>query len=516
MLAPTVIPVAASARQTGPISAVAVDGPVTVRPVGESTLLWNGRTYGGPFEIKAFDDGVALIEHLPLDRYLFGIQEVPFSWDEQALRAQAVAARTYLARTISNGRSGAAGTYGFDICATDQCQVYRGLDRVLGADGVRWRAAVNDTATEILLYDGKPALTMYSSTSGYRTRNIEDIFGSSATPYLVGVPSLGENSPYVEWTITLSGPSMEAILTDAELASGALESVVVRTTEDGQGSWTVTIRSTDASETIDSWAFRRAMNASGPRIRPDQLPAERPDGKNFPQTVLSPTFLVEHEWSVGSDFAAGYVTSNITYEINGNGWGHQVGMSQFGAQAMALAGSSYSEILSHYYTGLSPELAQNHLPEEVAVGLEWGQEAFEIEANGSLDIVADGETIADGVSGAWTFASVGSTIEIIPPGGFGLPPVLSGIPAVSRHGTGFVVQLIGELSKPGETRFVVFTGPALVYVGEWKGRSEGTVSFVWDAVIGDTPARSGPYRFILYTRDDSGTTAQSATVWIDP
>ena len=463
---------------------------------------------------RSAEDGLVLVEHLPLDRYLLGIQEVPFSWHEEALRAQAVAARTFLARTISNGRTGAAGRYGFDICATDQCQVYRGLDRVLGEGGDRWVAAVVDTSREILLYDGRPALAMYSSTAGYRTRSIEDVFGTSPTPYLVAVPSPGEASPFVDWSFDLSASSLEAILIDAELATGQLQSVAVIKTEDGTGSWTVVIESQGGTETLDTWQFRRSLNSSGPRVRPDELPAVGSNGRTYPQTVMSPTFTVERSWRVGSDFSSGYVSSDATYEINGNGWGHQIGMSQYGAQAMAKTGSSYSEILNHYYTGLTPQPAAEHLPEEVAVGLAWGESEFEISAGGTFDILVGGDVLVGEADGAWVFSDVGSDIEIIPPGGFGLPPVLSNIPPASTHQPGFVVQVLGDLSKDGQTRFVVFRGPVLVFSGEWKDRTAGSVSFIWDAFYDDEPAPIGTYRFVYYTRDENGSTVQTSTVRI--
>lgn len=505
---------AAAAAQSESITTTSVSGSVLIQPTEGSSLTWNGRTYSGPFEIKAADDGLVLVEHLPLDRYLLGIQEVPFSWDEDTLRAQAVAARTFLARTISNGRNGAAATYGFDICATDQCQVYRGLDKVLGENGDRWAAAVEATSNEILLYDGRPALTMYSSTAGYRTRSIEDVFGSNPTPYLTAVESPGENSPYVDWTVAIPGPWMEAILIDAELATGALGSLEVLTTDDGDGEWTVAIDAVGADDRVTTWQFRRALNSSGPDIIPDLLPAFRSEDRRYPQTIMSPTFTVDRTWVVATDFAAGYVPALATYEINGNGWGHQVGMSQYGAQAMAEGGSSYQDILAHYYAGLVPEPADQHLPEEVAVGLVWGEPELEISTGGSFDIVAGDETIAAAVDGTWTFASVGTTIEVIPPGGFGLPPILSDIPASSTHEPGFVVQVLGELSKPGETRFVVFRGPEVIHEDAWRSRDAGPVSFVWDAFVDGEPAPLGPYRFVFYTRDDNGQTVQVAIVWI--
>jgi len=266
----------------------------------------------------------------------------------------------------------------------------------------------------------------------------------------------------------------------------------------------VTIDASGSDETPTSWQFRRALNASGPRILPDDLPALRTGDRRYPQTILSPTFTVDRMWDVGDDFSTGYVTSDATYEINGNGWGHQVGMSQYGAQAMASGGASYRDILSHYYAGLLPERANDHLPSEVAVGLDWGQET----------IVANGDVIVSAVDGVWTFGHAGATIEVIPPGGFGLPPVLEGVPPVSNHAPGYVVQILAELSKAGEKRFVVFRGPRLVFSGEWKSRDSGPVSFVWDAFVDGTAAPVGSYRFLYYTRDENGTNVATSTVWI--
>ena len=92
--------------------------------------------------------------------------------------------------------------------------------------------------------------------------------------------------------------------------------------------------------------------------------------------------------------------------------------------------------------------------------------------------------------------------------------MLSEIPPVSDHAAGFVVQIVGELSKPGETRFVVFRGPIVVHESDWRSQDAGAVSFVWDAFVDGEPAPPGPYRMLFYTRDDNGSTAQTAVAWI--
>jgi stage II sporulation protein D len=142
-------------------------------------------------------DGVTAIEALPPEEYLLGIREVPFAWPDEALKTQAVAARTYLAFTLAGGRTATGREHGYDICATTACQVYAGVAGLSSADGVRWRQAVAATASEILLYEGRPVQALYSSTAGDRTRESEDIFPGLDVPYLAAVDSPGEDSPFV-------------------------------------------------------------------------------------------------------------------------------------------------------------------------------------------------------------------------------------------------------------------------------------------------------------------------------
>ncbi|NNC75775.1 MAG: SpoIID/LytB domain-containing protein, partial [Acidimicrobiia bacterium] len=149
---------------------------VEIIPADGERVVFNGRTYGGALTIDAEAGGLVVTEVVGLDGYLAGIREVPFSWPEEALEAQAVAARTYLAWTLNRGRAGNGARYGFDICATTACQVYAGTGLVDKLSGEPWLDAVAATAGAILVFDGSPAQTLYSSSSGPRTRSVEDIW----------------------------------------------------------------------------------------------------------------------------------------------------------------------------------------------------------------------------------------------------------------------------------------------------------------------------------------------------
>jgi hypothetical protein len=86
----------------------------------------------------------------------------------------------------------------------------------------------------------------------------------------------------------------------------------------------------------------------------------------------------------------------------GEGWGHNLGMSQYGALAMAQDGADYREILAHYYGGLTPEDAGSHLPDRVVVGLGWELNSVTVSASGRFELVADGLPVGPIAGGTWS------------------------------------------------------------------------------------------------------------------
>src|SRR5687768_6229493 len=116
--------------------------------------------------VRGGSGGLAFVNELAPEDYLRGIAEVPASWPLEAQKAQVVAARSYMLGEIA---AGGFQQYGADICATDACQVYQGADRE--ANTPLWLQAVRETAGQVLVYDGAPALARFHSTSGGRTRS---------------------------------------------------------------------------------------------------------------------------------------------------------------------------------------------------------------------------------------------------------------------------------------------------------------------------------------------------------
>lgn len=289
--------------------------------------------YPGVIAVSRADDGrLSLTVTLPFEAYLRGIAEVPPTWPTAALEAQAVAARSYaLATTGWSGQQGA--TLDTPICATTSCQVYRGIP-VEPTPGIgRWYAAVASTAGQVLLYQGRPADTVYFSTSNGQTYGNDVVFGSAPLPYLRPVAERDDGaSPTSHWQVRIGFRDLATFLHRAGLwpatariaaVSGDGESVTVT---DGAG----------AAHPIDGSDFRDAVNTWAPCLRPGVYPPSP-----LPITIPS-------RWMDAT-------SSNGVAVVTGRGWGHGVGMVQWGAYGKAVNGWSASRILGYYYGGLTPE-----------------------------------------------------------------------------------------------------------------------------------------------------------------
>jgi stage II sporulation protein D len=164
-------------------------GPLTFSSAGAP--LEFKRPYRGSFVLSTDGKKVTVVNVVGLDQYLYGVvpSEMPFTWHPEALKAQAVAARSYALAVRKTG-----GT--FDLYSDTRSQVYRGL---IG-EQLSSNAAVDATAGQVLLYEGKTAITYFYSTSGGRTAAIADVWKSDPVPYLVSVSDPYDAiSPYHNW-----------------------------------------------------------------------------------------------------------------------------------------------------------------------------------------------------------------------------------------------------------------------------------------------------------------------------
>ena len=250
------------------------------------------------------EDGTVIT--MDLEEYLVGVVagEMPSDFHPEALKAQAVVARTYTLRM----REGSSKHPDADICTHSECcQSYR------AGESAAIRLAVESTAGQVLTYDGKLIEATYFSSSGGRTEAALAVWGSDI-PYLQSV-----NSPETDY--------MEAFLETVTISDDEFRDALGIQPEGPCGGWFGEVAYTDGGgvETIEI------------------------AGRVFKGTELRKLLGLRSTAMVISA-----VGDHII--ITTQGYGHRVGMSQYGAESMAVAGATYDEILSYYYQGTTLEL----------------------------------------------------------------------------------------------------------------------------------------------------------------
>ncbi len=274
---------------------------------------------GRQFVLRVDADGA--VREMALDDYLFGVvaAEMPAAYEEEALKAQAVAARTYTLYRMEHG--GCART-GADVC-TDSgcCQSYADADelrRRWGENGALYedklKSAIRATEGEVLLYGGELPETLYHAASGGVTEDSENVF-AAARGYLRSVESANESgSAHLTDTFSFTREEFAAALNrafpGAKLTAAALEK-------------DVEVLSRFTSGRVDAVRLGR-VRATGRQVR----------------AALG----LSSAW-----FTLEFRKNGV--KVSTRGYGHGVGLSQAGANGMAQAGASYAEILAHYYTG---------------------------------------------------------------------------------------------------------------------------------------------------------------------
>ncbi len=168
----------------------ALSGPLTIR--AGTSLGFAGRTYRGTFRVSVVDGKLRLVNLVGLERYLYGVvpSESPHDWPAEALKAQAVVARSYALASLKPGSD-------FDVYSDVRSQVYYGISHEFPES----TQAVKDTNGEVVLYKGEVARTFFFSTSGGRTSSITDAWPKAKPePYLISVDDpYDDTSPYHNW-----------------------------------------------------------------------------------------------------------------------------------------------------------------------------------------------------------------------------------------------------------------------------------------------------------------------------
>jgi SpoIID/LytB domain protein len=392
---------------TDPVDLGVVDAPLRFGAgEGRALELADGRRYLDTLELRSPGDGQVLINDLTLDDYVAGVAEMPGRWHLEALKAQAVAARTYAWHSVELGTFAGRG---YDICDTVDCQAFAGATQQEGDQGDRWRQAVDETAGQVLLDgDGAPILARYFSTSGGRTLPNEEVFPRSGPrPYLVGTDDpYDEVSPYHRWEVTFTREEFDAILARGEsLAAATPVATIERLGDVDERGADLRVTGEDGTEVVvESVDLRTFVSSVAPELYPDRFPTVRSDGlRSLPSTLPSSRFTVE----VGDDEVV----------VSGRGWGHGVGMGQYGARGRAEDGADHVAILAAYYDGLEPTTSEA-TPERIRVGLS-RPSVGSVTPDAPMTITAGGETVAEGAAGTWEVAGEGAGVRLTAPPGWG-------------------------------------------------------------------------------------------------
>lgn len=404
----------ASAARKGKAKPTSAVAPVRLVAHGNNRISVSGlHSFLDTIELKSAGNGLVVVNRLPLERYVLGLNEVPPEWPPHALRAQAVAARTYALNTLLQPPSGDAATYGFDICATIQCQVFSGADVIDLSNGFRWVQAVRDTAGEVIMYRGQPILARYHSTSGGRTFDNEDVFYDEGSyPYLQGVRSpWEEEAPLWRWEVTFSRADLQALLTRAGWWGKGKGKLISARTLPGPSSKgfpypDIMFKGNKGSLVRFGDDFRTIVRELAPGMFPGRYPSAGPTSSGIlPETLPSERFRT--------------VTRGNTVHFYGRGWGHGTGMSQWGAHGLAQLGATYLDILNHYYKNTVVRSFQYGGP--IDVGVSWAQSS--VSATGSFSLVdGQGKVLVENAIGTWGFQYTGGNTIAITPGQVGPPP----------------------------------------------------------------------------------------------
>ena len=279
--------------------------------------IWiNSKRYSGQINIVFRNNKILVINILGIEKYLNSVvgSEMPHKWHIEALKAQAIASRTYALKKTNNGL--------YDIDSTQTNQVYNGLE----SSTYKTRRAVRETRSLVITYKNKLINALFHSSSGGMTENSEAVW-SDPYPYLVTVKDFDQKNPKIRWNKEVSKSELKEIF---PIIGGIQQIEVLNITETGRIK-NLKITGTFGDKVITGKEFRSKLGLKSTLFRP----------------TISEDFYDKKDLNN---------QSNIQFHpfliISGMGAGHGVGMSQWGARYMADKGYKANQILKHFYKGV--------------------------------------------------------------------------------------------------------------------------------------------------------------------
>lgn len=276
-------------------------------------LSVEGRHYRGAIHVLVKGRGLMAVNHLPVEDYLYGVvpKEMSWLWEEEALMAQAIVSRTYALymREYNHQKN-----RDYDLEASTVSQVYGGFD----AEKEQTKQAVDRTRGKVITFQGRLAAAYFHANSGGYTESAVNVWGIHL-PYLKSVPDpFTRDLPGTSWSVTLSAKEIHNLLKRTLPGLGTVTAIHM-----GKRSSSGRVLS------LIIVSGKRQFTLSGNALR----------------MALGPTRLKSTIFDI--------VTGHNGYTFKGTGYGHGVGMSQWGAQCMARAGYSCAAIIKQYYSGVT-------------------------------------------------------------------------------------------------------------------------------------------------------------------
>lgn len=285
-----------------------------IQPEADGFVFIGEKWYRGSTCVIPTSGGLTAVNYVDLEQYLYSVvgAEMPTSWAIEALKAQAVAARSYVLYQRQNSANAV-----FDVGDTTTWQVYGGVEEETAST----RAAVDATQNQVLTYEGQIINSVFHACAGGYTENVEDVW-SSPLPYLRAVQSPDASVPECQWTQTFTAQEFG----DKIGYQGSVYNVTLDF-DDRSRVATVTVEGSAGSVSLSGEDVRKKLG------------------------IRSTLFTLQPQRSQVA--AAGNLPASPTsFELIGRGYGHGIGLSQWGAKVFADQGYNYAQILAHYYTGV--------------------------------------------------------------------------------------------------------------------------------------------------------------------
>ena len=292
---------------------VRLDGSDIVAPAFrvkslKGMLRYAGRPNRGYLTVLNNAGGIMIVSHMPLESYLVGVVngEVDSSWPMDAVKAQVVAARSYALYRMN------AGSLHYDLTTDVADQVYAGVD----SEDDRAVKAVDMTRGQVLYKDGEQIQAFFHSSCGGSTASAFELWGVAQPAHEGVYCGECEDAPFANWNLTVAAAEIARAVKALYPAAGRLRSIGIhRRTSDGRVQ-TLFVETAEGRVLIDAGEFRKIMGYR--RLR-------------------------------STKFSLGVSGDRIVF--TGEGYGHGVGLCQWGARGSALKGMDYIQILKKYYTG---------------------------------------------------------------------------------------------------------------------------------------------------------------------